>query len=54
MSTYLPPDASYIELLEKALEQLTILLVIALFLLILTAAACIAYEAVKCTRECCR
>ena len=53
MSTYLPPDASYIELLEKSLEQLATLLVIALLLLILTVAVCIAYEAVKCTRECC-
>ena len=53
MSTYLPPEASYIEILEKALEELTMLLVIALFILILAAAVCIAYEAFKCTRECC-
>lgn len=53
-STYLPPEASYIEILEKAIEKFTTLLVIALLILILTAAVCIAYEAFKCTRECCR
>jgi hypothetical protein len=47
MSTYLPPDASYIEILEKALDQLPTLLAIALLRLIFAASVCIAYEAFK-------